>query len=708
MQEKESQNPVVLVVDDDSTTRMLARAAVEKNGFTVVEATDGQQALGQAVEAVPDCILLDVEMPELNGFDVCRRIRKMREFIETPIVMLTGRGDDESIQMAYESGATDFIAKPINWSLLGHRVRYIIRTSRVSRGLRLSESKNRAFVKAIPDSMLVVDSQGILVTHHRGKAGNPIIDEQVEQGVSVLDVLPKTLADMWRQQIADVIATGNTLQREHQYKQDDQVLHFETRMVPFMKDSVLIILRDVTEQKRTDAKVRRLAFFDTLTGLPNRQSLLMQVAEAIRTAEELDSRLSILYIDLDDFKRINDSLGHSFGDAILRSVAKRLEHCLRRDDYIARYGLGGSHLHVARLGGDEFTVILRDVESVDQATTVAERIGEALRQPIEHLGQQFVITPSIGIATFPEDGDDIESLLKNADTAMHHAKSAGRNRVSHFSGTMSIRSLERLDLEDSLRRAIENGDLELHYQPKLDLRTRQVTGVEALARWTHPDRGPVAPDKFIHIAEESGLIVPLSEWVLHTACDQLRAWQGGPLHRVTVAVNLSAKQFSQDDVDAKIIKAVADRGVQVGMLELELTEGTLMKDAESTVTTLRRLQEAGFNIAVDDFGTGYSSLSYLQRFPISALKIDRSFVSEIDSTGDSKSICNAIIALAHGLGMKVVAEGVETPEQLQYLQALGCEEIQGFLFAKPMTADDTSEFLSAKCASVVARLPRAG
>ena len=320
-------------------------------------------------------------------------------------------------------------------------------------------------------------------------------------------------------------------------------------------------------------------------------------------------------------------------------------------------------------------------------------ISEALKEPIQHLGQQFVITPSIGIATYPDDGEDIESLLKNADTAMHHAKSAGRNRVSHFSGTMSVRSLERFDLEDSLRRAVDNGDLELHYQPKLNISTGQVTGVEALLRWTHPDRGPVSPAKFIPIAEESGLIMTLSSWVLETACDQIATWQKESLQRITIAINLSAAQFSQEDIDGSIIAAVKQRNVPLSMLELELTEGTLMKDAASTVKTLKRLTQAGFDIAVDDFGTGYSSLSYLQKFPLSALKIDRSFVHGIENAHGSSSICNAIVALAHGLGMKVIAEGVETKQQLEYLRSIGCEEIQGYLFAKPMSAADASEFL---------------
>ena len=685
--------PRVLVADDDATLRRVMRTALEQAGFEVHEAEDGRQAVKRAAAVNPDIVLMDVEMPNMDGFAACALIRKRPESVDTPIIMLTGREDDESIQSAYDSGATDFVSKPINWALLSHRVKYIMRASRVSRGLRVSETKNRAFVRAIPDSMLVVDEQGALLTHHRGKDGSPLLDERLAGKASVYEALPKSLADLWRHQVAEVIQTGNPQYNENRYTANGSRFFYETRMVPFTADSVLIILRDVSEQKRADARVRRLAFYDTLTGLPNRQSFLIQVAEAIRLAEENDGKLGILYIDLDNFKRINDSLGHSVGDALLRALSKRLEACVRRDDYVARSGRSDTHLQIARLGGDEFTILLRELDNADEASTVAERVMTAFAEPILHLGQKFVITPSIGIATYPEDGTDIDALVKNADTAMYHAKSAGRNRISLFSGTMSIRSLEHLDLEDSLRRTIEEGGLELHYQPKLEIATQRVCGVEALLRWTHPDRGPISPAKFIPIAEDSGLILPLSDWVLQAACEQLKAWQGGPLDGLRVAINLSAQQFYKGDVDQQIIGALAERNVATDRLELELTEGTLMRDVEETIRRIQSLRDAGFKIAVDDFGTGYSSLSYLKRFPIDALKIDRSFVMEIDSPGDNDSICKAIIALAHGLGMKVIAEGVETEEQIQHLHFLDCEEIQGYYFAKPMPATELENFL---------------
>lgn len=693
MRDENHRSPMVLVVEDDPAQRILARTALEQAGFRVNESPDGESAVEVAGELLPDMILLDVEMPKLDGFGTCAAIRKIKALADVPIIMLTGREDDESVQSAYESGATDFISKPINWNLLGHRVKYIIRATRVGRGLRESERKNRAFIRAIPDSMLVIDKAGMVVTHHRGKDGSRLLDQFASERESLLKSLPENIAASWRTQIASVIATGQTVQSEDHFEDNGVHYFYETRMVPYTKDSVLVMQRDVSEKKRADAKVRRLAFYDTLTGLPNRQAFLIQVSEAIREAKANDSGLSILYFDLDNFKRINDSLGHSTGDVLLRGIARRLEQCVRRDDAVARFGKSNSAMQVARLGGDEFTVLLRDINSADEASSVAERILAALRKPLHYQGQQFVITPSVGIASYPEDGEDIDTLVKNADMAMYGAKAMGRNCISMFSGTMSVRSLERLELEDSLRKAITKGDLELHYQPKLCIRTRAVTGVEALVRWSHPDRGPVSPAKFIPIAEEAGLIMDLSRWVLEAACKQLVTWSGTELEEIHVAINLSGKQFREAKVDKEIIETVQRHGFDRSRLELELTESTLMTDVETTVETLSRLKDAGMKIAVDDFGTGYSSLSYLKKFPIDALKIDRAFVQEIVGGGNDRSICAAIIALAQSMDLKVIAEGVETDEQLQHLRFLGCDEIQGYFFAKPMSGDKVTAFL---------------
>lgn len=684
--------PVALVVDDDTSQRLLETAALVKAGFTVAQAEDGAAALEMLERVNPNLILLDVDMPNMNGFDACREIRKSPQHRDTPIIMVTGHEDGESINRAYEFGATDFISKPINWSLLGHRVRYILRTSQVSQGLRDSEARNRAFIRAIPDAILVIDQKGRIVEQVGG----------LDQKTFSLEGLPEKLMLTWRRQVEYVLESGHVQNSEFNRREGPDRGFYEARMVPFTRNRVMMIIRDISAQKRANAKVYRLAFYDTLTGLPNRQSFMSRVAEAIREAKENDGRFSLLYLDLDNFKRINDSLGHSIGDELLKTMSKRIEKCVRGDDFVARYGRSQSKLHLARLGGDEFTILLRDLEDPDDVDLIASRIIKAVSEPVRQGTHEFVITPSIGIASFPEDGTDIDTLVSNADMAMYHAKESGKNAVRAFSGTMSVRSLEYLELEHSLRRAINNNELELHYQPKLGLKHDDITGVEALLRWTHPDRGPVSPAKFVPIAEEAGLILDLSDWVLHEACRQIKAWESSPLRAIPIAINLSGKQFSHSDVYRVIAKAVHDHAIRPQSIELELTESELMRDADGTIGTLAKLKEAGISIAVDDFGTGYSSLSYLKKFPIDALKIDRSFVMELEEGGDNISICGAIIALAHSLNLRVIAEGVETAEHKHLLALLQCDEMQGFYFAKPRDAAATAQFVNEHLAKTYA------
>lgn len=674
---------VALVVDDDKSQRLLETAALKKAGFKVAQVADGAAALEALKKIEPDLILLDVDMPRLNGFDTCREIRRLPRHRDTPVVMVTGHEDTESINKAYRSGATDFISKPINWSLLGHRVRYILRTSQVSQGLRESEARNRAFIRAIPDAILVVNQKGTVIEQVGGLG---------DRSFSV-DSVPAELRETWRRQVKYVIESGNVQNSEFSKGRGAEKGYFEARMVPFTQDRTMMIIRDISAQKRANAKVYRLAFYDTLTGLPNRQSFMSRVSEAIREASDNNSQFSMLYLDLDNFKRINDSLGHSIGDELLKTIARRIDRCVRGDDFVARYGKSRADTHLARLGGDEFTILLSGMSDPDDIDAIAARITKAVSEPVRQGAHEFVVTPSIGISSYPEDGTDIDTLVSSADMAMYHAKESGKNAVRAFSGTMSVRSLEYLDIEHSLRRAISNDELELHYQPKLGLKSGEITGVEALLRWNHSDRGAVSPAKFVPIAEESGLILDLSSWVLQEACRQIKVWEGGPLGHIPIAINLSGKQFSHSDVYQVICKAVHDYSINPGALQLELTETELMRDADGTIGTLARLKKAGISIAVDDFGTGYSSLSYLNKFPIDSLKIDRSFVMELEDSGDNLSICGAIVALAHSLNLNVIAEGVETAEHKRLLTSLNCDEMQGFYFARPTDAETTSQFM---------------
>jgi diguanylate cyclase (GGDEF)-like protein/PAS domain S-box-containing protein len=442
----------------------------------------------------------------------------------------------------------------------------------------------------------------------------------------------------------------------------------------------IAIFADITERKEAEGKIQYLAHFDSLTGLPNRALLQDRLKQALAAASRHKKQLSLLFLDLDHFKNINDSLGHDVGDLLLQAVAERLQGCVREGDT------------VSRLGGDEFVVVLLDIQKSDNAAYVAQKIVDELAVPFS-LGEHVLyVTSSIGISLFPEDGRNSDILIRNADSAMYSAKTGGRNDYRFFTQDMNEQALARLALEIDLRQALALGEFRLHYQPQISSETGKVIGMEALIRWQHPVRGMVSPASFIPLAEELGLIVSIGDWVLREACRQNRAWQVQGLPPVPIAVNLSALQFLQQNLPDKIHAILEETGLEPRYLELELTESTFMQDAEQTITMLQTLKAMGLQLAIDDFGTGYSSLSYLKRFPIDKLKIDQSFVRHLASDPDDAAIARTIINMGHSLRLEVIAEGVETAEQLVFLETEGCDHIQGYYFSKPLAADEFSVF----------------
>jgi len=440
---------------------------------------------------------------------------------------------------------------------------------------------------------------------------------------------------------------------------------------------------DITERRQAEEKIAFLAYHDPLTGLPNRLLLQDRLHQAIAQAERMNTTLALVFLDLDNFKKINDSLGHAAGDALLREVAQRLKRCVRDSDTLSRQG------------GDEFVLILRDLRGVDSCVPVLGKIMEALQEPFAWEDNELSTSASLGIALYPQDGRDFETLRKKADMAMYRAKEAGRNTYRFFDEEMDEEAVEHLLLRSGLRRAIERGEFLLHYQPQIDLSSGRVIGVEALLRWQHPEYGLVPPGRFIPIAEESGLIVPIGEWVLHEACRQTARWLQAGLPPLVVAVNLSAMQFRRHSVEQAVRQALADTGLPAVQLELELTESTLIQDVEQVLTTVRRLKHLGVKLSIDDFGTGYSSLSYLKRFDIDKLKIDQSFIRDLASNPDDAAIVHAVIQMAHSLGLRAIAEGVETPQLLQRLLAFGCDEAQGYHYAHPLPAAQFERWLLA-------------
>jgi diguanylate cyclase (GGDEF)-like protein/PAS domain S-box-containing protein len=444
---------------------------------------------------------------------------------------------------------------------------------------------------------------------------------------------------------------------------------------------VVIVFHDVSAAKAMATKIEHSAQHDYLTNLPNRLLLNDRIEHAITLANRHRTQLAILYLDLDNFKYINDTLGHATGDKLLQSVTKRLKECVRDSDTVSRHG------------GDEFVILLVETKNSEAAALLAQKILDAL-QAMHTIGKnQLHITSSIGISVYPADGLDADTLLKSADTAMYYAKEKGRNNYQFFIAKMNTRAVERMIIESNLKLALEKQQFVLHYQPKVNLNTGQITGVEALLRWQHDEWGLVSPDIFVPVAEDSGLIVPIGRWVLRQACKQGKIWQAAGLQDIIIAVNVSAQEFLQKDFVASVRAVLIETRLTAHFLELEITESVLMQDAECSSSILQQLKNIGVKLAVDDFGTGYSSLSYLQRFPIDVLKIDQSFVQNIESVKDDGIIVSAIITMGNSLKLKVVAEGVESPYQLAFLKARHCEEGQGYFFSHPLTSDQFAALL---------------
>ncbi|MEW6544508.1 MAG: EAL domain-containing protein [Nitrospirota bacterium] len=691
--------PLALVADDDPVNRLLAREAIELAGAAVVEAESGAQTLEAFARLRPDIVLLDVVMPDMDGFATCAELRRLPYGERVPVLIMTGLDDLESITRAYDVGATDFTVKPFIPLILSHRIRYMLRASRAMEALRESEA-NLAHAQRlarlgnwqleIPTSALTVSEEGRRILGLPQTA--PVTIETLAHAVHVEDQefvtqsLQATLTDKAPLAINLRVPTPDGTER---------IVHMQAEVVcgaAGTPERMFGTVQDVTDRKRAEEQIHRLAYYDGLTNLPNRRLFRDRLLQALASAQRRQSTLAILLLNLDRLKRINDTLGHSVGDQVLRGVAERLMVYVRRSDSVARHAPDGAAA-VSRLGGDEFTVLLTDLESVQDAAKVARRLLKSLAKPFKVEGHEVFVTASIGLSLFPADGTDAESLLKNADAAMNHAKEQGRNVYRFYSQEMNADAAQRLTLESKLRRALDRGEFELHYQPQVDLRRWNIVGVEALIRWRHPELGTIPPAKFIPLAEETGLIHAIGEWAIRTACAQHRAWLAAGFPPIRMAVNLSSLQFEEQDLCKKIAQALRDTSMDPRYLELELTEGIVMRDAGTTIAALQRLKQLGLRLAIDDFGTGYSSLSYLKRFPIDTVKIDRAFVRDLAENSDDAAIVTAIIAMAHSLKLRALAEGVETRQQLAFLQQQGCDEFQGYLVSKPVPAEDLAQLL---------------
>jgi diguanylate cyclase (GGDEF)-like protein len=673
--------PLVLVVDDDPGTRLLAAASLKKAGYATVEAADGRDGVAACERFRPDFVLMDAMMPGMDGFAAVREIRKRPGGERLPILMMTGLDDLASIQRAYEGGVTDFAIKPINWVVLGYRVGYLLRASRAFQDLAGSEAKTRALLRAIPDLIFRIGSDGTLLDLVAGEEHYAVSANPRMAGRKLPEVLPAAAAEQALQFAEEARKTGGVQFFEYDLVSGSDSRSYEARVVAIPDGESLFIARDMTDRKKAEERLAYMAYHDALTGLPNRVTFNERLARDLARAKRRKEIVGVILFDLDRFKEVNDTLGHGAGDHLLVAVAERLLGVVRETDT------------VARISGDEFCVILADQKNQNGVLQGARVIHNSFNTPFRLEGQEVHVTASLGISMFPFNGDTPESLVKNADIAMFRAKAQGRDTLQAFSEEMSAAVVERARMEKGLRRASEQNEFVVYYQPEVDLETGRIVGAEALVRWQDPDRGLVPPMAFIPLAEETGAIIPMSEWVIREACNRTKAWKEQGYAPFRMSVNVSARLFQQYDLTKAILDILRQTGIGPESLELEITETVAMQNLENTLETLWKLHGFSIRVAMDDFGTGYSSLAYLKKFPIHILKIDRAFIREMDRNPEDQTIVKAILAMAHTLNIEVVAEGVERVEQRDLLKAFGCRLAQGFYFSKPVPAEEFTELL---------------
>jgi diguanylate cyclase (GGDEF)-like protein/PAS domain S-box-containing protein len=739
-------HPTVLMVDDTPANLGVLAQMLEEQGFEVTVAQDGEEALLRARLVRPDLILLDVMMPGIDGFETCRRLKQIDALRDVPVIFMTALSDHNEKVLGFRVGGVDYVTKPFQIDEVLARINTHLSLRSMQQQL---EAQNRLLQKEVQlreqiDAYLqcAYDELEERVADRTLELAqtNSILKEEVSERARAEELARQNESRMRRLMQANIIGiyfwetTGliseanDAFLRLLGYTQEDlraglvrldtirlpdydeadvhaqQELRSNGSCTPYEKEyrrkdgshvpilvggafidneqqnGVAFVL-DLTERKSAEERIRYMADHDALTGLPNRALLQDRLKQAVAQAARNTAKVAVMFIDLDYFKHINDSLGHQVGDCLLRMVATRLQHCVREGD------------SVARLGGDEFVLTLPMVNDAADAARVAQKTLDALEAPFHVDEHELHVSGSIGISLYPTDGNDVETLMRTADTAMYFAKEKGRGNYQFFTQALNRAAQQRHAMTTALRHAMLHQELALYYQPQVDLETGAIFSGEALLRWRRPGKATISCNEFISIAEETGLILPIGDWVLREACGQLRKWHDLGYSNLVVAVNLSPRQFFQPNFQNTIKEIIDEAGVPPDCIDLEITEGILMQRSEDNVATLKRLSNMGIKLSVDDFGTGYSSLAYLQRFPVDALKIDRSFVSGIGEDSNDTALVTAIISMAHSLHLKVLAEGVETSEQVAFLQAHGCLSAQGFYYSEAVAAEEFTALL---------------
>jgi diguanylate cyclase (GGDEF)-like protein/PAS domain S-box-containing protein len=686
--------PLVLVADDDPMIRLLTQQALGSRSFVIEQAENGQAAFEIFKNRNPDLILCDVMMPVVDGYELCSSIRATKQGEHVPIVMLTGLNDRESIQHAFSVGATDFCEKPVNWELLPYKLNYILRAASIFSDLQVSEERYSLVARGANDGLWDWDYiTGRVYFSPRWKSmlgfSEDAIGSDPREWIERIHPKDKSLVV----EELEAHKSGQTEHFECEYRMKNSRGAYRWMMCRSLavRDENGLPYRmtgsqtDITDRKKAEEKLVFDAVHDALTGLPNRILFLDRLNRCIELSSRRKSySFAVLYLDLNRFKIINDSLGHLLGDRLLMEVGSRLSNVIRKGDTLSR------------LGGDEFAILCEEIEDIAVATGLADRIQKELLRPIDLDGQNVVVACSIGITESSIGYERPEDMLRDADAAMYRAKSRTGSPYEIFDTTMHQKAMNVLQIESDLRIALDAEQFEIYYQPIVEIEADVVSGFEALVRWNHPKLGTLLPEKFIDVAIDSRLVVPLGRWVLTQACRQMQTWkaQWEEARDWKVSVNLSAPELAQPDLVESLSRILDTSGLAPNFLKLEITETSLIKNSSHALQTMNALRERGIHLSIDDFGTGYSSFSYLHDYPFDELKIDRTFITELDNRSDKQKIVNAIVSLAHNLGMSVVAEGSASGAIYEHLRNASCEYAQGFSIMEPKTVNEISRSIA--------------
>lgn len=696
-------NKKLLIVDDDEDIRRVIAIKLKKQGYLILEASDGNSGLEKLIAELPDMVMVDVQMPGMDGFEFCENAAKLNFDKHIPIMIMTAQDDQDSVNKAYEKGATDFITKPINYAKLGHRVRFCIRASATSDKLASRERQLLSAQKVAKMGGWVYD-----IENKQFQCSNEAANIFGISNLSSMthDELINCVVDDDVSRVRAVLDTASLKESNNSLEYSIKLVNGESKRIrqiidvnnanPIKAGKIFGVFQDITDLRNAEQQVKTLSLYDRLTRLPNRSFFKRLLTKKVASAKRHKQQFAILDINIDNFMRINANLGHDVGDKLLIAVSERLKNSIRDSDELIDSQDQDSFNPglLAHLGGDNFIVMLSTIRMMDDAAIVARRIQTEFSDGFKILENEIHVSISIGIGIYPDDADAADELLKKTSAALNNAKETGRNCYRFYTKEMNILSLQRLSMETALRKALDKNQFVLHYQPKISLVDGRITGAEALIRWNHPDLGMVSPADFIPLAESTGLVLPMTDWVIHEACRQLAEWEQNHFTLESVAINITPDSLLDKNIKQHVFANLESANIIASRLDFEITESVMMKDVDIILPILQEFKDLGSSISIDDFGTGYSSLSYLKRLPISKLKIDQSFIHELMQNNDDAIIVNAIIALAHSLGLRVIAEGVEDKEQLAYLTKHNCDVVQGYYFSRPLAAADFYQWAS--------------